>query len=571
MIISWPRIPTSTPTNTTTSSRSGLVSLPEAVLDRHGASVLRTTDAAMLPGQPVIRPTVYRTFVLLIRNELVTGSNITAINGVLGRIGLNLDMDAGPDSNLPPGAPLPIGLLAADTREPVVVDAWRALQALRAAVRNGELPEGLVNNISLDHLLFGSAATGVGLGIVEGVPGLGNGNGTGPGGESANYGYWPHPVALAMDLPRRRTVKSLPGGRRVVVAVLDTGIDENKPLGVAVKNQNGQEHVVSDFVHIDRDIQQAVYESGRKLQNKHSGREIELIVGVRELPFTIQPLIGDLATHTGHGTFIAGIIRQAAPDADVLAVKVLRSDGVGYQSDALAALWKLLERVEKAQDGRADPATMVDVVSLSWGYSDESPEHHLPSLAEVVDELRCRGVVVVAAAGNYASDRPFYPAALATEPVRTDRCTPPPEPVISVSALNPNGSKAIYANEGTWVTCWATGTAVISTFPQRINASRNPSLRVRATNGKNLPQSRESLDGDDHAGGFREWTGTSFAAPFVAAEIAAKLQKKGLCELPCHKARERARQAVRAVRAKWSDNHLPLNGQVEAVPVGATF
>ena len=53
-------------------------------------------------------------------------------------------------------------------------------------------------------------------------------------------------------------------------------------------------------------------------------------------------------------------------------------------------------------------------------------------------------------------------------------------PLISVGALNPNGSKAVFSDGGDWVTLLGRAPLVISTFPTDINASRSPELRMRA-------------------------------------------------------------------------------------------
>ena len=132
---------------------------------------------------------------------------------------------------------------------------------------------------------------------------------------------------------------------------------------------------------------------------------------------------------------------------------------------------------------------------------------------------------MVAAAGNYSTSRRFYPAAFATK-------TPPGGlPLISVGALNPNGSKAIFSDGGHWITAWASGAAVVSTLPVDINASRSPELRLRAhpdnpmPPGISLPASRESLDPDDYSGAFAVWSGTSFSAPLLAARITRALME----------------------------------------------
>ena len=97
---------------------------------------------------------------------------------------------------------------------------------------------------------------------------------------------------------------------------------------------------------------------------------------------------------------------------------------------------------------------MVDVVSLSFGYFSESryDQTVTSGLWTAIEALLSLGVVVVAAAGNFATSREYYPAAFALHPV------PPGQvPVISVGALNPNGTKAMFSNDGHWVKAWAQG------------------------------------------------------------------------------------------------------------------
>src|SRR5262249_44186930 len=144
-------------------------------------------------------------------------------------------------------------------------------------------------------------------------------------------------------------------------------------------------------------------------------------------------------------------------------------------------------------------------------------------LRVVIDMLLDLGVAVIAAAGNYASSRRFYPAAFAAEP-------PPGQiPLISVGALNPNGSKALFSDGGRWVPRGASGAAVISTSPQDVNGSRAPEVRMRAHPANELPAAhglpaaREALDPDDYSGGFAAWSGTSFAAPLLAAHLVRSL------------------------------------------------
>ena len=197
----------------------------------------------------------------------------------------------------------------------------------------------------------------------------------------------------------------------------------------------------------------------------------------------------------------------------------MHSDGVAYEADVLLALHMLADRVRDAQANNR-PENMVDIVSLSLGYYEENPADvaYTGQFGAVIAELLGLGVLVVAAAGNDATTRRFYPAAFADQPL-TGGCGPQ---VISVGALNPDvsASKALFSNEGPWVHCWATGAGVVSTYPTDV--------RGTAAADHEVPdQGRNSFDPDDFTAGFAVWDGTSFAAPLAAAEIGKALFQFG--------------------------------------------
>jgi serine protease len=162
------------------------------------------------------------------------------------------------------------------------------------------------------------------------------------------------------------------------------------------------------------------------------------------------------------------------------------------------------------------------VVSLSLGYYHEDPHdadrdhtllHYLRSLGRL-------GVAVVACAGNDATTREMFPAAFLPHPhgeVETFRrdCVP----VVSVGALNPDGSIALFSNGGDWVANWEVGAALVSTFPITFNGGSQPSIAF----GTPIGRPRATIDPDDFAGGFGTWSGTSFSTPVLAARIAKRL------------------------------------------------
>ncbi|HYT09783.1 MAG TPA: S8 family serine peptidase [Mycobacteriales bacterium] len=204
-----------------------------------------------------------------------------------------------------------------------------------------------------------------------------------------------------------------------------------------------------------------------------------------------DPTVPFLAEQGGHGTFVAGLVSHVAPAAHLAIARVLKADGFGSTSSVLEGLRKVRGIAAKRVGGR------LDVLNLSLGaYTrDDQP---LKILARPLRSLVAAGTVIVAAAGNHGSPRPFWPAAM-------------PE-VIGVGA--PDGwGPAIFTNYGPWVDVCAPGVDVVSTF---FDETGGPLF------GADLPP------GPGSAGavavtfpGFGRWSGTSFAAPKVAGAIAA--------------------------------------------------
>jgi hypothetical protein len=236
-------------------------------------------------------------------------------------------------------------------------------------------------------------------------------------------------------------------------------------------------------------------------------------------------LTGALDSHSGHGTFIAGLIRQTCPDADIRAVRVMNSNGVADEYELLRCLLVLAELARRRRQGRADGAH-VDVIVLSLGYRHETAqdERYDNFLLPVLRELGALGVAVVAAAGNGASTEPVYPAAFSPHkggPVR--KREPGVVPVTSGGSCNPNGTVALFSDAGPWVSCWVSGAALVSTMPTTLSGGAMPVVSFLADDGS----LRSTIDLDDFTGGFGVWSGTSFAAPVFAGKVAAALLASG--------------------------------------------
>jgi subtilisin family serine protease len=283
-------------------------------------------------------------------------------------------------------------------------------------------------------------------------------------------------------------------GRRPVVATLDTGCGKHPWLSAVVK-------------------------AGPELDGQPIGHSDDATDPER-WPDQVGPLDGGIDALSGHGTFIAGLIHQACPDADIVAWRVLGSDGPVVESDLVAALASIAEVARRHRDGE-DGGHPIDVLSLSMGYYHETPQDLLfdPTMYDILRLLGECGVSVVCSAGNDATARPMFPAAFAPwadgaggVSTRADVV-----PIVSVGALNPNGTDALFSNAGPWVRAYAPGAAVMSTLPQ-FQGGLEPQARTEA-----YMRVRESIDPDDYTGGFALWSGTSFSAPLFAGRVAAEL------------------------------------------------
>ncbi|SEM50475.1 S8 family peptidase [Nonomuraea pusilla] len=164
----------------------------------------------------------------------------------------------------------------------------------------------------------------------------------------------------------------------------------------------------------------------------------------------------------GHGTFLAGLLTRRAPGVSLRVVRVLDGDGVGDEATVVRALNRMREQ---------PPA----VLNLSFGChtADDRPP---PLLTDALRALP--DTVAVACAGNTASDRPLWPAALPR--------------VVGVGALDATGERpAPYSGHGLWVDACARGDWLTSSY----------------------------LDGGEFSG-YASWSGTSFATALVAGAIA---------------------------------------------------
>lgn len=227
-----------------------------------------------------------------------------------------------------------------------------------------------------------------------------------------------------------------------------------------------------------------------------------------------DPMSGLLDSHSGHGTFIAGLVRQVCADADITAIRIMDSDGVVPE----LTLSTVLTGLGVAQ--ATDQATF-DAIVLSLGYYSETADdkNYTAGLRQLILALSERNIAVFCAAGNDSTQRRSYPAAFCDDPAFLDGDH---LPMASVAALNPDTTVALFSNDGDWVNAEATGANLVSTAPilaQGAWTQDTSFIGIRNTR-------RGTVDPDSFVAGFSTWSGTSFAAPVLAARYLARLAAK---------------------------------------------
>ncbi len=154
-----------------------------------------------------------------------------------------------------------------------------------------------------------------------------------------------------------------------------------------------------------------------------------------------------------HGTFVSGMISRALPEAKIMVIRAFAQSGRGTS-------FNIARAIRYAVNNGAD------AINMSFG--SDNYDH---AIAEEINNANARGIVMVAAAGNAGMDVNRFPGSH--------------QYVINVAAVDSNDVKADFSNYGSAVSICAPGVNLYG-----------------------------PLSGGDSWGW---WSGTSFAAPYVAA------------------------------------------------------
>jgi subtilisin family serine protease len=275
------------------------------------------------------------------------------------------------------------------------------------------------------------------------------------------HGYAAQPAAQIIRLSDAQNGFNIGGSG--IVAVIDTGVDTSHPVLQPVllpgydftRNQPG----ASEWLDVPQ-LQNGVNDN----DSDDLGPAVVQQSSVAILDqSSVAILDGGPYSAFGHGTMTTGLVHLVAPKAKILPLKAFTSNGTGYLSNIVAALYYAVQH-------------QANVVNMSFDVSTPSA-----ALSQAVSYANQKNVVLVAAAGNENTNAPVYPAALNGNVMG----------IASTTDWDARSSFSNYGNTDVWIA--APGEYVITTFP---------------------------------GGTYASASGTSFSSPMVAGTVALMLNAK---------------------------------------------
>lgn len=299
-------------------------------------------------------------------------------------------------------------------------------------------------------------------------------------------------------------------GRKVKVAVLDTGLDTTHPaLAPCVYTNTAK---CAAYEALKQCIEQHGDSAGvDACRETHLGAAPNVYpadchgwsILDQDLKQTPNGIIGrpDFTDADGHGSHVAGIIASVSQNVEIIPVQVVGqgpnqpikpfsitpnitidlspSESVrnGYTSDYLSE--RISRGIIYAMNSGAE------VINLSMGW----PENQNTDIGKAaIAEAQRRGIIIVAAAGNDSTGALLRPCQY--------------KGVICVAAHGPDGAIASFSNFGFGVDIAAPGVEIVSTTPMQNRSIRLPGLK-----------------------GYDAMSGTSQATPFVTGVVADMLAR----------------------------------------------
>jgi len=230
--------------------------------------------------------------------------------------------------------------------------------------------------------------------------------------------YYQQPSTYSTGLDSALTVAT---GQGVKIAIIDNGLDYDHPIIADLNLVSGY-----DYIDYNNDPSETI------------------------------------GSYYGHGTFVTSLAWLAAPDAEILPIRVFDAEGQ-------TTVFKLVQGIVLAALSGAE------VINISGGTTANST-----LLRVTIETVVSSGITVVAATGNAGTSVPYYPAAYSG--------------VIAVGAIDQDERRADFSSFGDHVDVMAPGVSVYGAMAGNYD--------------------------------WGTWTGTSFAAPVVSGTIALMLQAK---------------------------------------------
>lgn len=220
---------------------------------------------------------------------------------------------------------------------------------------------------------------------------------------SASIALLNQPARGRAELNRPAGVADTAGGPPVVVAVIDTGIDTSHPYLEGRIAPNGVSLLFGD---------PSLEDVGDRLDNDFDGDTDELV---------------------GHGTMVASAVLFASPDARILPIRALDSDG---RSTAFRVAKGINEAVLRG----------ASVINVSLGTTANTN-----IVGDAIEEATALGVLVIASAGNDNAEIVRYPAGSPG--------------VVAVAGIGAGDVRASFSTYGGHVTISAPATDFVGAFP----------------------------------------------------------------------------------------------------------
>jgi subtilisin family serine protease len=256
------------------------------------------------------------------------------------------------------------------------------------------------------------------------------------------HGYAAQPAALIVRLPDAQGSFRVTGSG-VIVADIDTGVDVNHPVLIPVLLQG------YDFTRNQPGASEWLDVTGLPNGPSNNGSQNAQPAFVQQSTAAVldqsTAAVLDSGPYEafGHGTMTAGMIHLVAPQAQILPLKAFSSNGTGYLSNIIAALYYATQN-------------HANVVNMSFDLTSASP-----ALSAAVSYANNAGLVLVASAGNEDTNAPVYPAALNGN-------------VMGIASTTDWDARSSFSNYGSvdvWVA--APGENIISTYPGGLFASES--------------------------------------------------------------------------------------------------